>query len=380
MLYKKTENYTLFQGSNLDVLPTLPDNSIDAIVTDPPYEIGFLGRSWDSSGIAFSVELWAECLRVLKPGGYVLAFGASRTFHRVAVAIEDAGFELRDSIAWLYGSGFPKGLNVSKGIDKAAGAEREVIGMKTAGIGTGNDFAMRQADGNNKAANKFVPITAPATEDAKKWDGWNTAIKPAFEPIVVGRKPLEGTVVANVLKYGTGPYNVNATRIPVSGVELGKLEDESIPLDLGDGVVSEEKRAELVRELETLGRYPTNVIFDESQARVLDEQTGDLEASRFFYVAKPDRKDRHEGLDASANVHPTVKPTDLLRYLLRLVCAPGGTVLDVFNGSGSTGKAALLDGYKYVGIELTEDYLPITEARLDHIESKRAKEAVERLF
>jgi len=205
--------YQILHGNNLDILPTLADNSIDSIVTDPPYELGFMGKKWDSSGIAYSVELWQQCLRVLKPGGHLLSFGGTRTYHRVAVAIEDAGFELRDSIAWLYGSGFPKSLDVSKAIDKAAGAEREVIGNYIAPDGGrrtgGNTFSVgKEPDGRPEGL-----LTAPSTPEAQQWQGWGTALKPAFEPVIVARKPIEGTVANNVLKWGTGGLNIDGSRI-----------------------------------------------------------------------------------------------------------------------------------------------------------------------
>ena len=449
------EGAVVFHGSNLDVLPTLADNSVDSIVTDPPYELGFMGKSWDSSGIAYSVELWKECLRVLKPGGHILAFGASRTWHRVAVAIEDAGFELRDSIAWLYGSGFPKSMDVSKAIDKAAGVEREVLvetvvdlfgvreeaNTKTAGMGTGKTFGMLQAEGDNSSAAKEIPLTAPATEDAKKWAGWGTALKPAFEPVVVGRKPLIGTVVANVLEHGVGALNIDGSRI---GTEQVTINNYPVGFDpkgnlSGSGQAGNDYGSKTVE-----GRWPANVILDPYTASLLDEQSGISKsasephfhetksegygfktkvvqgygdtggASRFFYVAKASKRDRNEGLEdlegksigakgnglartcascgasvldgcdcpdrtfvnpTRQNFHPTVKPTDLMRYLIKLVTPAGGVVLDPFTGSGSTGKAALLDGYQFVGIELTEDYLPIIKGRLQFaLDSKKADE------
>ena len=213
--------YQILHGNNLDILPTLADNSIDSIVTDPPYELGFMGKKWDSSGIAYSVELWQQCLRVLKPGGHLLSFGGTRTYHRVAVAIEDAGFELRDSIAWLYGSGFPKSLDVSKAIDKQAGAEREAITEVISDIfgdqevekklANPGSTADRLAMGNNWQDNPVE--TKPATPEAQQWQGWGTALKPAFEPVIVARKPIEGTVANNVLKWGTGGLNIDGSRI-----------------------------------------------------------------------------------------------------------------------------------------------------------------------
>lgn len=387
MLYKKTDNYEIHLGSNLDVLPTLADNSIDSIVTDPPYEIGFMGRGWDSTGIAYNVDLWRECLRVLKPGGHLLAFGASRTWHRVAVAIEDAGFEMRDSIAWISNKTFPKSLNISKAIDKMAGADREVVGVKMgASLGAFEG-------GYGSLQGKQIVETAPATEEAKKWDGWGTALKPVFEPVVVARKPLEGTVAANVLKYGTGGLNIDACRVgdevrvnaPANNKGGGNsynLSAKGMPQDANPTLA--------------VGRWPANVVLDEAGEDALGAN------ANFFYVARASKDDRNEGLDllptqrsqhnsgglgrrtsvearlaeagentpTGKNIHPTVKPTDLMRYLIKLVTPAGGTVLDVFTGSGSTGKAAILDGYKFVGIELTEDYLPIIEGRLEFATKK----------
>lgn len=392
-------NATIYLGSNLDVLPTLADNSIDAIVTDPPYELGFMGKTWDSSGIAYSVEMWQQCLRILKPGGYLLAFGGSRTWHRLAVAIEDAGYDIRDSIAWIYGSGFPKSLNISKALQKLD---------------------------NDNAAN---------------WQGWGTALKPAFEPIVVARKPIQGTVANNVLQWGVGGINIDASRIPyrdaadLAAYEFNKngttrttkTEGEALGLHQGGWKVQKEERETPV------GRFPANLILDEYTAELLDEQApttgafaqvksghsgkssgiyGDYAqrgddgatfyndglggASRFFYVAKASKRDRNEGLEElplvkagsmaggedlregkptnhpeRQNFHPTVKPTDLMRYLVKLVTPQGGTILDPFTGSGSTGKAAILEGYNFTGIELTEEYLPIIQGRLDHAQRQR---------
>jgi len=207
------ENAVVYHGSNLDVLPTLPDNSVDSIVTDPPYELGFMGKSWDSSGIAYSVELWRECMRVLKPGGHLLAFSGSRTYHRMVVAIEDAGFEIRDMISWISNKTFPKSMNISKAIDKAAGAEREVIGQGTAGAGFNKvkGFGGGNTTQGGEATTEW-DLTAPATSEAKQWQGWGTALKPTVEPIVMARKPFDGTVAANVLAYGTGGLNIDASQ------------------------------------------------------------------------------------------------------------------------------------------------------------------------
>lgn len=441
----------VFLGDCRDVLRSLPDNSVDSVVTDPPYELGFMGKKWDSSGIAYDVTVWEECLRVLKPGGHVLAFGGSRTWHRLAVAVEDAGFELRDSIAWIYGSGFPKSLDVSKAIDKKAGAEREVVGTwkptgKARLVGGKNADGIFQDYATAGTLKDSVDITAPSSPEAKEWQGWGTALKPAFEPVVVGRKPLVGTVAENVLAWGVGGLNIDGSRIrraqddvSVAGnrtATFGTQETESG----GDGSGGWSQN--------DAGRWPANVILDEVTAGLLDEQSGVSKspatyvrkvdssgteraghsgigevagtsslnyadtggASRFFYVAKASKRDRNEGLEeleatsagdmvdreegsagmnspragagrtsGAKNFHPTVKPTQLMRYLINLVTPAGGTVLDPFTGSGSTGKAALLDGFNFVGAELTEEYLPIIEGRLKWA-SEQGEETDDTLF
>jgi len=369
--------FTILHGNNLEVLPTLADNSVGSIVTDPPYELGFMGKKWDSSGIAYSVQLWTECLRVLKPGGHLLSFGGTRTYHRMVVGIEDAGFEVRDMISWISNKTFPKSHNLKD-----------------------------------------------------EWAGWGTGLKPTVEPIVMARKPLIGTVAHNVLTHGTGALNIDGSRIgaevrtnsPAGGA--GLLDRNSFP----------NASSQTSKEVE--GRWPANIILDEHTAGLLNEQSGvskstdsprnnsarsnqsfGLEdknvtgghsdsggASRFFYVAKASKRDRNEGLDAKAsgslnmrtdshlvangmetqpskNSHPTVKPTALMEYLVKLVTPPNGTVLDPFTGSGSTGKAAILNGFDFIGIEMTEDYLPIIKARLEHAETEFAKaQADEGLF
>jgi len=378
-------NATIYAGNNLDILPTLPDNSVDSIVCDPPYELGFMGKSWDSSGIAYSVELWKECLRILKPGGHLLAFGGTRTWHRLAVAIEDAGFEIRDNIAWLYGSGFPKSHNISKAIDKAAGAEREVVNVKKFGARLGSITSGNSQGGQTGGFNYSTEqqVTASATDDAKVWDGWGTALKPAHEPIVVARKPLIGTVALNVLKWGVGGINIDATRI---GTEVISVHNAPKGSFAGG---EQDRGSDTDSYREHVGRWPANIILDEYTAELLDEQSGvskslshnrphdtkwgfgvgndnskeyDYEtgrtgysdaggASRFFYVAKANKRDRNEGLDelpeiqtkggggtnaeldengylrtdsaggkygsikaVRQNFHPTVKPTALMQY------------------------------------------------------------------
>jgi site-specific DNA-methyltransferase (adenine-specific) len=327
-------------------MATLEADSVDAVVCDPPYELGFMGRKWDASGIAYDIEVWRQALRVLKPGGHLLAFSGSRTYHRMACAIEDAGFDVRDQIMWLYGSGFPKSLDVSKAIDKAAGAEREVISSRPAyGIG-GNGCYGGHADG------AIASVTSPATDDARRWSGWGTALKPAHEPICMARKPLAGTVAANVLRYGTGAINVDGCRVGEDVVGWGGGGSH-----LYEGGLS--RNGGTARPVQ--GRWPANVLHDGS-----DEATEGLrDAARYFYTAKASGEDRDEMIgDVPKNVHPTVKPTDLMRYLVRMVTPPGGLVLDPFTGSGSTGRAAMLEGMRFIGCELSPEYAKIARARI----------------
>jgi len=366
----------LLKGNCLDTLKTLPDNSVDSIVTDPPYELGFMGKSWDNSGIAYSTDLWAECLRVLKPGGHLLAFSGSRTYHRMVVAIEDSGFEIRDQIMWLYGSGFPKSLDVSKAIDKKAGT------LKIVGKGRAGKTALGQSSDWNKTNNPHeFDITEPNSPEAQQWQGWGTALKPAHEPIVVARKPIIGTVANNVLTYGTGALNIDGSRV---GTEVRKNNINDFSNQHGNQFGNGAPIAKL-GESEVTGRWPANVIHDG-----LEE-----EWSRFFYCAKASKSERNAGLEGlpergkvfngqsdepagnaegsvedkfstkpAQNFHPTVKPLALMRYLVKLVTPPSGTVLDPFLGSGSTAVAAILEGFEWIGCEMTEDYFPIIEARV----------------
>lgn len=421
--------YELHLGDCLEVMKGIPDNSVDSIVTDPPYGLSFMGKKWDYD--VPDQAIWEECLRVLKPGGHLLAFAGTRTQHRMAVRIEDAGFEIRDMIAWVYGSGFPKSMDVSKAIDKidAADASRErklrftewvrSTGLKSSeidritGTNMGSHYTtaasqpavatrehlekLRQHFGvdvpewveqmvdertvesenfkrrevlrvvtgmdttiqrpgiplQDSSAKRDYSITAPATDAARQWQGWGTALKPALEPITVARKPFKGTVAANVLEWGTGAINIDGCRVATGD-------------DLNGGAYSNtERKNQFFKALDAgageyvqpSGRWPANLIHDGS-----DEQTELLgAAARFFYCAKASNKDRGEG-----NIHPTVKPTDLMAYLCRLVTPPGGVVLDPFMGSGSTGKAALREGFRFIGIEMDAEYLAIAEARIAH--------------
>jgi DNA modification methylase len=385
----------VFNDDCLNVLREMPDNSVDSIVTDPPYGISFMAKKWDYD--VPSVEVWKEAMRVLKPGGHALIACGTRTQHRMVCNIEDAGFEIRDVVSWIYGSGFPKSLNISKAIDKAAGAEREVVGERTSAYGTENSGEMKsRADGKGGTGlfcgknAKTVPITGrPATDEAKQWDGWGTALKPACEFFTLCRKPLgEKTVAANVLKWGTGGLNIDGCRVGTNG---------ETPKGSGNPCKNAEKSAIQPgrsggnggNETPPQGRFPANLIHDGSQ-EVLDlfpetkpsksggktsrtgngakygmgtaDRTGHDDAgsaARFFYCPKASKKDRNEG-----NNHPTVKPTALMAYLCRLITPTGGIVLDPYMGSGSTGKAAVREGFSFVGIELDPDYYEICKARI----------------
>lgn len=385
----------------LSCLKLLPDNSFDGVFCDPPYELGFMGKSWDSTGVAFQPETWAEVLRVCKPGAHLLAFGGSRTFHRLVCAVEDAGWEIRDVLMWLYGSGFPKSLDVSKAINKAAGAERNVIGYSQGRSSTihGGGQSVRTPDA----------ITAPATESARLWDGYGTALKPAYEPVVLARKPLDGTVAQNVQKWGCGALWIDGGRI-------GDNAGWSYPN--GRGGSGWHGRDSLANNLTepmkaTKGRWPANALHDGSP-EVLDgfpdtgksgtavqrngggqkiggngvyggsngltrEDSGYADsgsAARFFYCAKASTRERNAGCEGR-NVHPTVKPLDLCRYLATLILPPAdrpqGTrkLLVPFSGSGSEMTGAILAGWDDVtGIEREAEYVEIAKARLSHHSGK----------
>ena len=481
----------LINSDCISAMKEMPDNSVDSIVTDPPYELGFMGKSWDSSGIAFNVEVWQEALRVLKPGGHLIAFSGSRTYHRMAVAIEDAGFEIRDQIMWVYGSGFPKSHNVSKGIDKTNGESNRLLKftnwMRTTGLKAKEiDLLLRKhnlisqtsnmavhffndgqpqiataamwkvirpliADvpqwvdelvdrieaerevvgkyetdmgglGGERLGNAGGEITTASTPAAKQWDGWGTALKPAHEPMVLARKPLIGTVANNVLTFGTGGLNIDASRV---GSGTGETKTVNYPDIRGNNYNNASGSVEYT--VTDQGRWPANFIHDGSDEVValfpdtnkgtartgrVGGQNGLYEnghdpdhigtwygdsgsAARFFYCAKASKRDRNEGLEGfapirkvfmatkngtgepskglerfttepSANFHPTVKPTDLMRYLCRLVTPPNGIVLDPFMGSGSTGKAAMLESFDFIGIEQDSNYIKIAEARIEY--------------
>jgi DNA modification methylase len=412
----------LHQGDCLAVLDGLADNSIDSVVCDPPYHLtsivkrfgagnaapakvgatgayarassGFMGKQWDGGDIAFRVELWAKVWRVLKPGGHLVAFSGTRTYHRMAVAIEDAGFEIRDMLQWLYGSGFPKSHDVSKGIDKAAGAEREVAGV------AGRSGSSRSCMAGDFTGGEYY-VTNPSTVEAAKWQGWGTALKPACEPVCFARKPLsENTIAANVLAHGVGAINIDACRVQFAG-----MNDAAAAAAAAVGFAESRKRG-TTRQSQSIGkesrdgtntydpfaingRWPANVIHDGSDEVVgaFPERDGATSngksgvneiygggwgkqlqapgyadsgsAARFFYSAKADANDRLN------SKHPTVKPVDLMRWLVRLVTPKGGTVLDPFAGTGTTGAAAFLEGFNAVLIERESEYVADITRRMD---------------
>ncbi|KRQ29776.1 DNA methylase [Mycobacteroides sp. H001] len=401
--YYQDDSVTLHHGDCLDVLRELADNRVDAVITDPPYSLNFMGREWDSHRSSDEFQSWCtawatECLRILKPGGHLLAFGGSRTWHRLSSGIEDAGFEIRDSIAWLYGSGFPKSMDVPKAIDKAAGAQREVVGRKE-GRAAQPRTDMRGGNygsGTSKpAAIDLSAVTAPATEAAKRWQGWGTALKPSFEPIVVARKPLSGTVVANVLEHGTGALNIDACRVGTdkrtnpAGSQSSLQRVSRVEQGYRDNLTSSVGESSIMS-----GRWPTNVVLDEHQAEVLDRQSGVSSsrvgrprgaasgagwgmtatgaeyddaggASRFFPVFRYEAKaPTSERPSADGVQHPTVKPLDLMRWLVRLVTPIGAVVLEPFAGSGTTAEACVLEDRRCIAIEREADYLPLIVSRL----------------
>ena len=421
----------LHNGDCLNVLKMMIEDEVfvDSIVTDPPYELGFMGRSWDSTGIAFQKETWELCFKVLKPGGHLLAFSGSRTYHRMAVAIEDAGFEIRDQVMWLYGSGFPKSMNVGKALDKKLGNERESFGTKLKKAGD-----MR--GGNYVKGGDYKSIEIEITKGNTEWEGWGTALKPAHEPLVLARKPLsENSVVDNVLKHRTGGINIDECRVEGNDAKYpdtnpdfrdqGRQSKENIGIDkLSFGQTENVKRKKVVRksrdengvwtndnsgmkaegseyaDADPRGRFPSNVMHDGSGS--IKELFEDK--SKYFYCAKTSKAERNQGLDnfikknkvfngqspnasknmkgveqkfttkPSANIHPTVKPIKLMKYLCRLITPKGGTILDPFMGSGSTGMAAKEENFDFVGIEKEEEYFNIATARIESVETKSTLE------
>lgn len=367
------KGYKLYNVNMLDMCEHIQPDSIDSIVTDPPYELNFMNKGWDNSGIAFQTDTWKKCYNVLKPGGFLLAFGSSRTYHRIACAIEDAGFEVRDTIMWLYGSGFPKSMDLGKSIESK------------------------------------VP------QEGLKWNGWGTALKPSYEPIIVARKPCDGSCTENVIKYGVGGINIEECRVSENGrfpsntiLTYDDTDQEEVcgnmPVGKKNGSITDPNK------LNTLGKNVYGVYNGNKPLWNAYNDSGST--SRYFYCAKATKRDRDEGLETfenkpvarsnqaqaelrrgnectrdgvhhlvyHKNTHPTVKPTSLMQYLVRLVTPKGGTVLDPFNGSGSTGKAVMYENkdrqadYKYIGFELSEEYITISAARMDYVISEPQEE------
>ena len=377
----------VLQGDCLEELKKLPENSVDAVVTDPPYELGFMGKSWDSTGIANNVEMWKETLRVLKPGGHLLAFSGTRTYHRMASAIEDAGFEVRDMIEWVYGSGFPKSLNIGKAVDKLQGNERiktgEIKHHAQKGVAVAEERGAIGGGAFGQAKDEEI------TKGTSEWEGWGTALKPAHEPICMARKPLaEKTVAENCLKYGTGGINIDESRVGTTD----ELKEQKAKGSNG-GEAYGDYNLDATYTPSTLGRFPANLIHDNSEEvrecfpdtksgsgnknknpkklfgatmksgddKIWEADSGN--ASRFFksiiYQAKASKSDRGEG-----NNHATVKPTSLMEYLIKMVTKEGQTVLDPFGGSGTTGVACKNTGRNYILIEKEQEYIDIINNRL----------------
>lgn len=396
-LYSENKEYKLYHGNMLDMLDEIEENSIDSIVTDPPYELGFMGKDWDRSGIAYQKETWEKCLRVLKPGGHMVVFGGSRTHHRVACAIEDAGFEIRDCIMYLYGSGMPKSLNIGLAIDKKNGIDNR----------TGNLIKGQGVKDNSKNVMHLNCNEQYEERIAQnEWNGWGTQLKPAYEAIILARKPVESTIVDNVLKYGVGGLNIDECRLESIGKRQGVISFDDKPSGTGNTLMGSSKNRQIEYDKENKGRFPANIIHDGSEDAIsgmpITKGTDNIRhnnqsqfsgkgiygkyndyitvgyadegsASRYFYCAKASPLDRNEGLVDSRNIHSTVKPVELMEYLVKLVTPKNGTILDPFNGSGSTGKAVMWQNktrdanYKYIGIELNEEYLAISKDRIEYI-------------
>ena len=400
--------FTLKQGDCLELLKELPANSVDSIVTDPPAGIAFMGKEWDKdkggreAWKAWMKQVAAECLRVIKPGGHALVWALPRTSHWTGDAWEDAGWDVREKVYHAFGSGFPKSLDIGKALDKAAGAEREVVGVNPHYCkGRTADPGEYRQGGKNGSQH----VTAPASPEAQEWDGWGTALKPAVEEWWLFRKPFKGTVAGNVLEWGTGGVNVDGCRVGHSdNIPVFRKSKEPSVSTYGDGLNNSNRTG----GYHTSGRFPAHLTHDGSaevlggfpetksgkmkagvanhshwQIRSFDnpETYGDsgsaarffqscpldredIEARRLFYCAKASKRDRDEGLSEEArNIHPTVKATPLMRWLCRLITPPGGLVLDPFAGSGSTGKGALLEGFRFIGFDLYQEHIEIAEAR-----------------
>lgn len=375
----------LIFGDSIEELKKLDPCSIDAVVCDPPYGLGqttpaqvsecltawargevwrprgsgFMGKEWDAW--VPPPQLWKEVFRVLKQGGHLIAFAGSRTQDLMSISLRLAGFEVRDCIQWLYGSGFPKSLNIGKAIDKIQGNEREVVGKRSEQVLKGMQRFKEQDGRRHKTDFSNVGFI---TKGTSKYEGYGTALKPAFEPAILCRKPLDGTVAHNVLKHGVGGLNIDGCRIETDdGDDYGRSSANSkgITGQSNNELIYGTYQPHVSDYMSPLGRWPSNVI--------MDEQVECGEWKRFFYCAKASRQEREQGLEGGeqrANIHPTVKPIDLMRYLCRLITPPQGVILDPFMGSGSTGIGAGLEGFDFVGIEREQDYFEIAKARIEH--------------
>jgi DNA modification methylase len=388
--------YQILQGDNRETLKTIPDNSIDAIVTDPPYGIDFLGKAWDANTGA--LETYQECLRVLKPGGHILAFSAARTYHHLAITLEQAGFEIRDQIMWIYSSGFPKSQDIGRSIQRSLGVKETVKKKTIDGYNLNNQKGF--TENSDVGYGEMKPIAVCTDPEAQQWEGWGTALKPAHEPIALARKPLGKnlSIAKNALKYGTGALNIDATRIETTD----KIQSHFNRNSGAPEFQAEEKNIiDVDLTISDKGRFPSNVIGEIQE-----------EYQKYFYCPKVSRSERHMGFDTSiiptnpngildnkdengnqvlaidskrlptekGNNHPTVKPVALMEYLIKLVTPPGGTVLDPFNGSGSTGMAATGLGYDYIGCELDPAYVEISNKRIEAWLKKDQTNNFEALF
>ncbi len=417
-----TKRFKLFHGDSLDILKTLPDNSFDSVVTDPPYGLsdhspkdvenclsawlrgeeykhkgkGYMGHSWDAW--VPGPEVWREVLRVLKPGGHAMVFAGSRTQDLMGISLRLAGFQIRDTLMWVYAQGFPKNADASKAIDKKLGCPRKVIGVKPgheefAGRSTNGHMGFRNdsvsgfhrpwMDDKDKCE-AFHMQTAPGSPEAAEWEGWGTALKPSYEPIILCRKPLEGTLAENLMKWGVGAINIDKSRIPLNGDYKAKSNGRPSQTGLGDNYDPQK-----ANQPDTVGRWPGNflhdgsgevlALFPESSARGKrgpGQEPGNSSSSaeRFFFCTKTTKKDRHEGMGDDGNKHSTVKPTALMRYMTCMVTPPGGKTLDLFMGSGSTGKGAMLDDFEFVGIEGDEVSYNTAEIRIGYASDTRLAE------
>ena len=412
-VYCESEDYKIYQGKMQDVLSKeIESNSIDCIITDPPYELNFLNKGWDNSGVAFSKDTWEYCFKVLKRGGYLLAFGGSRTFHRIACAIEDAGFEIKDCIMWLYGSGFPKSNDVGLKLDKKNGIDNRTGEILKNGTAK-SDCIVNFANGNHREY-----FERKATNE---WGGWGTQLKPAYEPIIVARKPFKGSLIDNILENRVGVFNIDECRIENTNTDNYDLEKGRFPAnvitdgseEVAKGMPFTNGGSKIItnKEVNRKGLTNENPVFNSTNSGFKTNVKNDSissfgdsgSAMRYFYCAKATTKDRDEGLEhfektqisygqthsnietakkfgaypaIKKNIHPTVKPVELMQYLVRLVAPKGATILDCFMGSGSTGKAVMFENrerqshYKFIGIEMTEEYLPIAKARIDYAKNK----------